>query len=125
MLIAVTREISPTINDCELTHMHREPIDVDLARRQHRAYEAALARLGCEIVRLPPAPELPDAVFVEDTCVVLDELAVIAHPGAQSRIPETQAMVEALQAHRELRFIKPPGTLDGGDVLRIGKCLFV
>ncbi|MBI3412320.1 MAG: dimethylargininase [Planctomycetes bacterium] len=125
MLIALTREVSPTLNSCELTHVHREPIDVDFARRQHRTYEHLLGRLGCEIVRLPAAPELPDAVFVEDTCLVLDELAIIANPGAISRRSETAAMAEALRSLRVLHYIQDPGTLDGGDVLRIGKRLFV
>ena len=67
--------------------------------------------------RLPDAPELPDSVFVEDTAVVFDELAVIARPGAESRRPEVDAMAAALRPHRPLAFIEAPGTLDGGDVL--------
>jgi dimethylargininase len=124
-LVALTRAVSPSIAACELTHLPRTAIDVAGAVRQHRRYEECLAGLGCEVRRLPAAPELPDAVFVEDTCVVLDELAVIARPGAESRRPETRAVADALAPVREVRFIQPPGTLDGGDVLRLGRRLYV
>jgi dimethylargininase len=124
-LVALTRAVSPSIADCELSHLPRTAIDFAAATRQHRRYEECLAGLGCEVRRLPAAPDLPDAVFVEDTCVVLDELAVIARPGAESRRPETQAAADALAPVRDLRFIQPPGTLDGGDVLLLGRRLFV
>jgi dimethylargininase len=125
MRIAVTREVSPSIGRCELTHLARQAIDVDLARVQHRQYETCLAALGCRICRLPPEPELPDAVFVEDTAVVLDELAIITRPGADSRRPETRSVAQALALYRRLVYIQAPDTLDGGDVLRIGRTLWV
>ncbi len=125
MLVALTREVSPQLGRCELTHLSRQAIDPALAAAQHRRYENCLTRLGCEVRRLPAIPDLPDAVFVEDTCVVLDELAVITHPGAESRRPETQTVAEAVRAFRVLRFIEPPATLDGGDVLCLGERIFV
>jgi dimethylargininase len=125
MLIAITRDVSPTIEQCELTHVERKTIDVQAARAQHRHYEACLADLGCELHRLPAAPDLPDSVFVEDTAVVLDELAVITRPGALSRRPEISAVAHVLQGYRRLSYIEHPGTLDGGDVLRIDSALFV
>lgn len=125
MPIALAREISPGLARCELTHLERRPIDLEAARREHAAYLEALARLGCEPVVLPADPQLPDSVFVEDTAVVLDELAVLTRPGAPSRRPETRAIREALAPHREVLAIEAPGTLDGGDVLRIGRELFV
>jgi len=125
MRIAITREVSPRIGDCELAHLARVPIDLDTARAQHRQYEECLAALGCRIHRLPAEPSLPDSVFVEDTAVVLDELAIIARPGAASRRGETGAPAEMLRAYRRLTYIEQPGTLDGGDVLRIGKRLLV
>ena len=76
-------------------------------------------------MRLPSAPELPDGVFVEDTALVLDELAVITRPGAASRRPETDSVAAALEPFRPLQRIGGPGTLDGGDVLRTGRSLFV
>jgi dimethylargininase len=125
VLVAITRDVSPSIRNCELTHIEREPIDVDRARSQHREYEECLAKLGCKVVSLPAEPELPDSVFVEDTALVLDELAVIMRPGAASRRPETGSIAKALSAYRELSYIEEPGTIDGGDVLGIGKAIFV
>ena len=125
MLIAITREVSPSIERCELTHLKRQPIDFNLARAQHLQYENCLAELGCQVLRLPAEPNLPDAVFVEDTAIVLDELAIITRPGAESRRSETPSLAEALQAYRRLYRIEPPGTLDGGDVLHVGNKLYV
>ncbi|MEQ1910268.1 MAG: arginine deiminase-related protein [Vicinamibacterales bacterium] len=124
-MIALTRDVSPLIARCELTHLVREPIDVDRARAQHRAYEDALTRLGCSIRRVPGAEAQPDAVFIEDTAVVLPELAIIARPGAASRRPEVDAVASALTALRDLVRIEEPGTLDGGDVLVVGTQVFV
>lgn len=125
MRIAITREVSPAIGRCELTHLERQPIDVELARAQHRAYQACLAGLGCRVETLPAAPELPDSVFVEDVAVVLDELAILTRPGAESRRPEVAAIAEALRPYRPLHAIEAPGTVDGGDVLRVGRRLYV
>lgn len=123
--IALTRDISPALRDCELTHLAREPIDVERARRQHDAYERALAGLGCAVRRLPAGPEMPDSVFIEDVAVVLDEVAVITRPGAESRRAETPAVANALAAYRPLLRIEAPGTLDGGDVLVADRTVFV
>jgi dimethylargininase len=123
--IAITRELSESISRCELTHIAREPIDVGLAREQHCRYEARLADLGCVVHRLPEEPELPDAVFVEDTAVVLDEVAIVTRPGAASRRPEVPSVARALASYRRLVTIRAPGTLDGGDVVRVGRRLFV
>jgi dimethylargininase len=117
--------VSARIAACELTHLNRNAIDVDLARAQHHAYEDALAQLGCRVESLPALDELPDSVFVEDVAVVLDEIAVITRPGAESRRPEAAMLAPALANYRRVTFIQSPGTLDGGDVLRIGRRLFV
>jgi dimethylargininase len=108
-----------------LTHLTREPIDYARAVDEHDQYEATLRSLGCRVERLPDAPDLPDSVFVEDAAVVLDEVAVIARPGAESRRPEVDAMTAALRPHRPLVFIEAPGTLDGGDVLVTPGRIFV
>lgn len=113
------------MSHCELTHLERTVIDVALARRQHRAYEQTLQGLGWRVESLPEEPELPDSVFVEDTAVVLDEVAVITRPGAASRRPEIPAIAAALGKYRELVHIESPGTLDGGDALRVGRSLYV
>jgi dimethylargininase len=124
-LRAITRELSPAIARCELTHLAREPIDYARALEQHAAYLQLLASLGVTLTRLPAEAELPDAVFVEDTAVVVDELAIITRPGAASRRPELAAVSGALQLWRPLARIVAPGTLDGGDVLQIGRVLYV
>lgn len=122
--IALTRDVSPTIVDCELTHLTRSPISVDVARAQHHAYEALLASIGCDVRRVPPAPDHPDAVFIEDTALVFDEIAVITRPGAESRRAETVAVEALLAGLRPLARITEPGTLDGGDVLTVGRTVY-
>ena len=125
MRIAVTRELSASIVRCELTHRQREPIDLALARRQHHAYEQALRALGLHVLALPALDHLPDAVFVEDTAVVVDEVAVLANPGAASRRPEIEEMVPVLSRYRRLERLPPGATLDGGDVVQAGQTLYV
>lgn len=124
-LIALTRPVSPSITQCELTHLARTPIHLELAQAQHCEYERALDMAGCSLRRLPEEPEFPDAVFVEDTAVVFDEVAIIARPGAPTRRLETQSVAAVLASYRQLRFIEEPGTLDGGDVLQMGRRVFV
>jgi len=124
-MIALVREVSPTIALCELTHLAREPLDPARAVAEHHRYVRLLGELGCDLRWVPSAPALPDAVFVEDTAVVVDEIAVITRPGAASRRPETTSMAAALAGYRQLAVIDAPGTLDGGDVLRVGRTLFV
>lgn len=124
-MIAVTRPVSDTLAECELTHRAREPIDVPRARAQHAAYERTLTSLGCTLVRVAAAPELPDAVFVEDAAVVLDTIAVVTRLGAPSRRSESEPVAAALAGYRTLSRMEAPATLDGGDVLRLGRTLFV
>jgi dimethylargininase len=121
---AFTRAVSPRLPKCQLTHLQRVPIDAAKAAEQHAAYEQALAEAGFEIIRLPELREDPDAVFVEDTALLLDEHAVITRPGAASRIGETESTAMGLSGTFEIHRIER-GYLDGGDVLRIGKTLYV
>lgn len=123
--IALTREVSPTIVDCELTHLARAPIDVPTARTQHHAYEELLGALGCEVRRVAPAPDCPDAVFIEDTAVVFNEVAVMTRPGAASRRAELAAVEDALRPLRPLVHCVAPATLDGGDVLVVNRNVYV
>jgi dimethylargininase len=125
MFIAITRAVSRSIEHCELTHLERQLIDLERAREQHHQYEQALRSLGVDVHSLPEAPSLPDSVFVEDIAVVLDECAIITRPGADSRRPETEAIVQALSPYREMFPIIAPGTVDGGDVLTVGKTIYV
>lgn len=125
MLIAITREVSPGLGDCELSFVPRTAIDVDRARAQHLGYLRLLMALGCRVQTLPAEPQWPDSVFVEDVALVLDEMAVMTRPGAASRRDEGAAVADALRAWRALRTIEAPATLDGGDVLRVGRTLYV
>ncbi len=125
MRVAITREVSPGIGACELTHLERHAIDYERACLQHRAYAACLSSLQCEILSLPAELDLPDSVFVEDAAVVLDGVAVITRPGAESRRPETVSVAAALGPYRNLLRIEDPGTLDGGDVLVLNRHLYV
>jgi dimethylargininase len=125
MTVAITRKVSPAITRCELTHLQREPIDAALAARQHEAYEQCLAELGCRVVSLPAESGLPDSVFIEDSAVVVDELAVVTRPGAPSRRAEAPAVARVLAEYRTVAAIEAPGTLDGGDVLLLGRRVLV
>ena len=124
MARAFTRLVSPRLAECELTHLARVPIDPARAASQHAAYEAALSEAGLEIVRLPELADDPDAVFVEDTALILGDHAVITRPGAASRANETSSTAAGLQNHFELHRIER-GHVDGGDVLRIWRTLYV
>ncbi|QRP62544.1 dimethylargininase [Rhodanobacter sp. FDAARGOS 1247] len=125
MWIAMTREVSPALGDCELSFVERAAIDVAQASAQHHAYQRALETLGCRVIALPAEVDLPDSVFVEDTAIVLDEVAVLTRPGAASRRDEVASIAAALAEWRPLLAIEAPGTIDGGDVLRLGRTLHV
>ncbi|MES1262644.1 MAG: arginine deiminase family protein [Acidobacteriota bacterium] len=125
MLTAITRGVSRTLADCELTWLARAPIDIDRAIAQHREYERCLAELGARVISLPAAEEHPDGVFVEDPAIVLDEVAVIASMGCESRRGERASLAAALAEYRPLIRMRDPARLEGGDVMRIGKDLFV
>jgi dimethylargininase len=124
-LTAITRPVSSSISHCELSFHARKPIDIAKAIVQHKAYQDCLAELGVRIVSLPAEPDLPDAVFVEDAAVVVDEVAVIPIMGAPSRRPETRTLIDTLSPYRPIKFLVEPATLDGGDVLRAGRFVFV
>ncbi|HEV7710503.1 MAG TPA: arginine deiminase family protein [Asanoa sp.] len=123
---ALVRAPSSRLADGIVTHIARTPVDLDLARRQHDAYRAALADAGWSVVEVAPADDCPDSVFIEDTVVVCGELAVLTRPGAPERRPEVagaRAAAEALLL--DVVEIEAPGTLDGGDVLQVGERVYV
>src|SRR6266446_6271542 len=125
MLTAITRAVSPAIVNCELSFIDRKPIDFTRARKQHHAYEKLLESLGARLVSLPAEADLPDSMFVEDPAIVLDELAVVLPLGTETRRREAASLAQALAKFRKLEHIILPGTLEGGDVFRIGRKLFV
>lgn len=122
---ALTRNVSPDMGACGLSFVDRTEIDVEQAQYQHLQYQRALAALGCSLLSLPAETNLPDAVFVEDTALVLDELAVMTRPGAASRQAEVASVARLLARYRRLEFINAPGTLEGGDILRDGRRIYV
>src|SRR5258708_40162128 len=122
---ALTRSVPSSITHCELTHLGRAPIDLARARTQHDAYEQALVEAGCTLERLPPEDSMPDSVFVEDTALVFDELAVITRPGAESRRGEAASVAAALGRYRPFATIEAPAIIDGGDALRVGRDVYV
>ena len=125
MLTAITRAVSPAIVNCELSFLPRQPIDLQIAREQHHSYEQLLEKLGTRVVSLASEPDLPDSMFVEDPAIVLDELAVIFPLGTESRRREAASLAEAISKFRALEYVALPGNLEGGDILRIGRKLFV
>jgi dimethylargininase len=125
-LTALVRDVSPRLAEAELTHLDRALIDVDLARSQHASYADLLRALGADVVALPPLPEHPDGVFVEDVAVVVPEVAVVTRPGAASRRGEVAGLADLLRELRpRVEQLAAPATLDGGDVLRVGSRVLV
>ena len=124
-MIAITRDVSPSINACELTHLEPRTIDYVMASMEHRQYRALLASLGLEVVKIPADESYPDCVFIEDTAIVLDDIAVITRPGAPSRRGETRAVADVLEQYRPLVHIEAPATIDGGDVLVLDDRIYV
>jgi dimethylargininase len=124
MLTAITRGVSRSLSNCELTWLERVPIDIDRAIAQHHAYERCLVDLGVRVISLPALEAHPDAVFVEDPAIVLDEVAVISTMGAPSRRGERDSLAEALAPFRPVIHMRDPAKLEGGDVMRLGRDLY-
>jgi len=125
MLTAITRKVSSSLANCELSFIERKPIDMEKARAQHHAYEALLEKLGAKVISLPEERDLPDSMFVEDPAIVLNEVAIICPLGTETRRKEAPSLAAALEPFRKLAYVKLPGMLEGGDVLRVGKKIFV
>ena len=125
MIVALTREPARALDACELTYREREPIDAEAAARQHRGYCDALRACGARVVTLTRADDLPDSVFVEDTAIVLDEVAVLTRPGVESRRGEVGLIETEVARLRPVVKVDAPATLEGGDVMRVGRRLYV
>lgn len=125
LLTAMTRAVSPRINDCELTFIGRQKIDYAAAVHQHSRYQQLLRDLGLKVIELPAGEQCPDSCFLEDTALVLDEVAVITRPGSEARRREVAGVVPKIVEYREVLQIDAPGTLEAGDILRMGRNLFV
>lgn len=125
-LRALVRRPSPKLADGLTTHIERTPVDVGLAMRQWDDYVATLSDAGWEIVEVPAADDCPDSVFVEDTVVMYGTLAVLTSPGASTRRAEVDGTAETVaRLGYQTARIGSPGTLDGGDVLKVGSRVYV
>lgn len=125
MLTALTRQVSDAMNECQLTYAERQSINIEKAQLQHQNYERYLESAGIKVISLETDSSLPDCTFVEDTAIVTDELAIITHMGAVSRRAESAKIVSALEKFRPLEFINNSGNIEGGDVIKVGKTLYV
>ena len=124
-IVALTNAPSRALERCELTHLERTPIDYAVALQQHRGYQAMLRASGAEVHALEVNQDHPDGVFIEDTAIVLDEIAVMMSMGAESRRGEPAAIEGALRTYRPIERVSLPATIDGGDVARVGRVLLV
>lgn len=124
-VIALTREPSASLAAGERTHRAREPVDVGLAARQHEGYRRALAECGANVTTLPALDDLPDAVFIEDVALVLDEVAILLPMGAPSRRDEPASTVVEIARWREVVPLPNDARAEGGDVVRLGRTLYV
>ena len=125
MLTAITRAVSPAIARCELSFVERQPINLSKANAQHHSYEQLLEKHGVRVISLRAEADLPDSMFVEDPAIALDELAVILPLGVESRRPEAALLAKAISPFRKLEYVTLPGAIDGGDILRVNRKLFV
>lgn len=125
MLTAITHKPSPLLNKCELTFLPSQKIDLDKAKSQHENYCRILSESGVKVITLDGNVSLPDSAFVEDTAIVLNEIAIITPMGVSSRQEETELIEKELVKYRLVAKIKPPAKIEGGDVLQIGKNLYV
>ena len=123
--VALVRRPGPRITEGLVTHIERTAVDPDRAAAQHAAYRETLRDAGWDVREVGPADDLPDAAFVEDTAVFLGRRAVITRPGDPARRDETGTVADALTLIGVPTTALGGGTLDGGDVLRVGGRLFV
>ena len=125
MLLAITHLPSPALQHCELTFLKSEPISMEIANLQHQTYRAMLERCGAKVIVLDENLACPDSVFVEDPIIVFDEVAVLSSMGVESRRKESEAMERVFSKYRKIERIVLPAKIEGGDVLKIGKKIFV
>ena len=125
MLTVVTHQPSPALQECELTFMESEKIDYGQALQQHQAYCQMLKKCGARVIQLTDNLALPDSVFVEDPIIVFDEVAVLTSMGVASRRPEGVALDRFFRSYRKIERISLPATIEGGDVLKVGKSIYV
>ena len=124
-MLALTRLPSPRMADCQLTYVPRSALDFPRALAEHAGYRQALAECSAQVETLDADLDMPDCVFIEDTAVVLDDVAIVCRLGTETRSGEAAAIERALGRYREIERVESPATLEGGDVLRVGRTLLV
>ncbi len=124
-MIAITHVPSPHMEQCQRFYVPPSPIDYDRAARQHEQYCRVLRECGAQVRTLHVNRHLPDCAFIEDTAIVLDEVAILASMGAESRRAEPAGIESELQRYRVVHRVELPATIEGGDVLRVGRTLLV
>ena len=125
MLTVITHLPSPSLELCELTFVDQETIDIKKAQKEHEDYCAMLEECGAKVIIHDENISLPDSVFVEDPIIVFDEVAVLTSMGVESRRKESESMEKTFAKYREIKRINLPAKIEGGDVLKIGKRIFV
>lgn len=122
---AIVRDVPESFNRCVSNSNTYDDIDTELAKLQHQQYCKTLSLLGINLIRLDTDDSLPDCCFTEDTAVIIDDLAIITSPGIESRVAETIALEKTLALYKGIFRISQPGTIEGGDVLRIERTLYI
>lgn len=122
---AIVREIANTYNNCVVTFSDTPLIDVSLAKQQHNNYCNVLSQVGVDITKLEADDNLPDCCFVEDTAIIIEDIAIITYLGTESRVNETYEIEKSLKNYKKIYHINLPGTIEGGDVLKIDKKIYV
>lgn len=125
MLTVVTHVPSPALQKCELTFIESESIDIEKAAKEHDNYCAMIEKCGAQVIKLEDNSSLPDSVFVEDPLIIFNEVAVLTSMGVESRRKELPALKEIFSQYRNVEQIFLPAKIEGGDVLKIGRNIFV
>jgi dimethylargininase len=125
MLTVITHKPSPALQNCELTFLESQEINYELALQQHQQYCQMLKNCGAKIIEIADNLDLPDSVFVEDPIIVFNEVAVLTSMGVASRRAESATLERLFKRYREIERISLPAKIEGGDVLKIGRQVFV
>jgi dimethylargininase len=125
VLSFVTQRVSQALEKCELTFVESSPINIEKAGKEHTDYCKMLEGCGAQVITLEDNEESPDSVFVEDPIIVFDEIAVMTSMGVESRRREGAALATFFKRYRQLEQITLPAKIEGGDVLRIGRTIYV
>lgn len=125
MLTVITHLPSPALQECELTFLDSKPIDIKKAQEEHKNYIAMIEQCGAKVITFDDNINLPDSVFVEDPIIVFDEIAILTSMGAESRRAESANVEKLFSKYRDIKKIDLPAKIEGGDVLQIGKHIFV